>query len=197
MKVDVDTLCGVVLAGGRGRRMGGEDKGLVAYQGRPLIEHVLQRLQPQLKRLTININRNQAHYQQYKLPLFDDLWADFRGPLAGIATAFSQCNADYLLFCPCDTPQLPEDLVARLIETINRQSQSRLAVVASPRGLQPLFCLMHRSLEPSLLAYLARGERRVQQWIKQQQPAICHYDSDAPFQNINSLQALKRVHASG
>jgi len=190
MKVDVDTLCGVVLAGGRGKRMGGKDKGLVAYQGRPLIEHVLQRLQPQLKRLIININRNQARYQQYNHPLFSDLWADFRGPLAGIATAFSQCNADYLLFCPCDTPQLPDDLVARLIETINREPQSRLAVVESPRGLQPLFCLIHRSFEPSLLTYLNNGERRVQQWIKQQRPAICHYDSDVPFRNINYLAEL-------
>ncbi len=183
----LDAICGVILAGGRGVRMGGQDKGLVMYQGRPLIEHVLQRLQPQLKQLIININRNQDRYQQYNQPLFSDLWADFRGPLAGIATAFSQCNTDYLLFCPCDTPQLPDDLVVRLIETINEQPQSRLAVAASPRGLQPLFCLIHRSLEPSLSAYLNRGERRVQEWIKQQQPAICHYGSDKPFQNINYL----------
>lgn len=191
MEVEVDTLCGVILAGGRGRRMGGEDKGLVVYQGQPLIEHVLQRLQPQLKQLTININRNQAHYQRYKLPLFGDLWADFRGPLAGIASAFGQCNADYLLFCPCDTPQLPDDLVARLIETINKQPRSQLAVVESPRGLQPLFCLMHRSLESSLLAYLNSGERRVQVWMRQQQPAICRYDSDTPFQNINYLTEFR------
>ena len=173
MSIEVDALCGVILAGGRGTRMGGQDKGLVAYQGQPLIEHVLQQLRPQLKQLTININRNQARYQRYNHPLFPDLWTDFRGPLAGIATAFSQCDTDYLLFCPCDTPQLPDDLAVRLVEAINRQPPSQLAVVESPRGLQPLFCLMHRSLEPSLSAYLNSGERRVQEWIKQQQPAIC------------------------
>lgn len=192
MTVDVSQLTGVILAGGRGQRMGGQDKGLVEYQGRPLIEYVLARLQPQLPHLMLNINRNQQRYSQYGLPLCRDRWVDFQGPLAGIASAFECSENDYLLFSPCDIPNLPDDLVGRLLETINQQQKS-LAVVESPRGLQPLCCLVHRSLKTDLTHYLARGERRVQQWIRQQNPLICRYDSDLPFTNINSLAGCRRA----
>jgi len=186
MSISIDDICGAILAGGRGERMGGQDKGLVNYQGRPLIEHVLARLQPQLPRLIININRNQHRYNKYNLPLCSDRIADYQGPLAGIASGFDCSDSPYLLFCPCDTPSLPNDLVVRLIETLSQQ-QASLAVVKSPRGMQPLFCLIHRSLNPSLRQYLASGERRVQEWVLQQGPAICHYASDEPFSNINTL----------
>ena len=170
--------------------MGGQDKGLVEYQGKPLIEHVLAQLQPQLSSIMININRNHSRYSHYNLPLYRDSerWTDFQGPLAGMASAFPQCKSDYLLFTPCDAPALPSDLLDRLVASlIAAQPASKLAVVESPRGLQPLCCLVHRSLEGSLQDYLDSGERRVQEWVRQQNPAICHYESDAPFQNINQL----------
>ncbi|MCF6217316.1 MAG: molybdenum cofactor guanylyltransferase [Gammaproteobacteria bacterium] len=192
MRAEIGNLCGVILAGGRGRRMGGGDKGLQEYQGRPLVEHLLARLQPQLKQLAININRNQQQYRKYKLTLCQDRWPDYRGPLAGIASAFDSIDTPYLLFCPCDTPLIPKDLVTRLIKSQNQQ-QNPLTIVESPRGIQPLCCLMHRSLQPSLLNYLNRGERRVQEWMRQQQPAITHYQSDKPFKNINTLAQVQAV----
>ncbi len=190
MKAEIGNLCGVILAGGRGTRLGGRDKGLQEYQGRPLVEHLLTRLQPQLKQLMININRNQQQYRNYNLTLCQDRWPDYRGPLAGMASAFDATEAPYLLFCPCDTPLIPNDLVTRLIESQNQQ-QRALTVVESPRGVQPLCCLMHRSLHPSLLDYLDRGERRVQEWMRQQQPAITHYQSDHPFKNINTVAQIQ------
>ena len=172
--------------------MGGQDKGLVHYQGRPLIEHVLARLQPQLPKLILNINRNQHRYGKYGLPLCSDRCSDYQGPLAGIASGFDCSDSPYLLFCPCDTPQLPDDLVTRLSETLAQQ-QAQLAVVESPRGMQPLCSLIHRPLSPSLREYLASGERRAQEWIRQQDPAICYYQSDEPFININSLECTSQA----
>ncbi len=189
MSISINDIHGVILAGGRGIRMGGRDKGLVEYQGKALIEHVISTIQPQLPRLMININRNQRRYAHYGLLLCSDRWPDYQGPLAGMASSFECCEDNYLLFAPCDTPYLPDDLALRLIEALNNQ-KTRLAVVETPQGLQPLCCLMHRSLRSSLIQYLESGERRAQEWIRQQNPAICHYPSDKPFTNINSLGDL-------
>lgn len=166
--------------------MAGRDKGLVKYNGKPLIEHVLERLLPQLPSIVININRNHSRYIRYGLELYSDQRPDFQGPLAGISSAFKCCDSPYLLIVPCDTPQLPSDLAIRLVEALEQQA-SKLAVVESPAGLQPLCCLIHHSLKASLNRYLQTGGRRVQEWIRQQNPAICHYESDEPFININSL----------
>ena len=169
--------------------MAGRDKGLVKYQGKPLIEHVLERLQSQLESMIINTNRNQSRYNRYGLELCSDRLPNYQGPLAGIESTFGCTESPYLLFVPCDTPQLPDDLVERLIECMDQQS-SQLAIVESPSGLQPLCCLMHRSLQKSLVEYMNAGGRRAQEWMLQQQPAICHYESDEPFLNINCLDEI-------
>ncbi len=190
MNIKLEDVCGVILAGGRGQRMGGRDKGLVPYQGQPLVKHVIDKLQPQLKSLIININRNQRRYQEFELTLCSDRYPNYQGPLAGIASAFDCSVSDYLLFSPCDTPNLPKDLVERLIATANQQ-QKKLVITESPSGTQPLCCLIHRSLRPSLSTYLESGERRVQGWTQQQDLAICKYDEDDFFFNINTLQTVE------
>jgi molybdopterin-guanine dinucleotide biosynthesis protein A len=183
--INKESICGVILAGGQGKRMGGHDKGLVNYHGQPLIEQIINRLKPQLDTLMINANRHLDQYQSYGLPVFTDQWNDYRGPLAGIASAIHHTESEYLLFTPCDTPHLPTDLVQRLIATLD---DSKITIVRSPSGLQPLCCLLHRSLADNLDDYLEQGGRRVQEWVTQQNCRYCDYESDEPFANINSLE---------
>lgn len=183
-------VTGIVLAGGRARRMQGADKGLLLYQGRPLIEQVCARLRPQVARLCVNANRHFEAYRAYGYPVFADQWPDYPGPLAGFYSAVQQCDGDWFCFVPCDTPHLPADLVARLCRTASEQ-QVPLVAVSDGQRLHGTFCLLHRSCETALLTYYEQGEHRVQEWIRSQPHALVDY-SDQPqaLININEPQQL-------
>jgi len=178
-------ITGVILAGGKGRRMGGLDKGLVEYQQKPLVAHVIERLAPQVNSLLINANRNADKYQRYGFPVIADQLADYQGPLAGFSAAMIAAKTDYVLTVPCDGPLLPADLVSRLVEAMDRQN-AKISVAHDGQRLQSVYALIKRDLLPSLQACIQTGQRRVDVWYASQAIALSDF-SDTPesFLNIN------------
>ena len=143
--IDKEQITGMVLAGGRGSRMGGVDKGLQGFRGMPLAMHALFRLQPQVGETMINANRNLAAYESMGVPVWPDALPDYPGPLAGFLAGLERCETPYLVVVPCDTPLFPEDLVERLAEAFADES-TEIAVAATREGgvlqAQPVFCMM-------------------------------------------------------
>jgi molybdopterin-guanine dinucleotide biosynthesis protein A len=156
-------VAAVVLAGGLGRRMGGVDKGLVEYRKRPLIEWALAALAPQVDEIVISANRNLDVYAAYGHRVLPDTLPDFPGPLAGVLAALDAVDADWLLVAPCDTPHLPADFAARLLQAA-RQNQVPLAVAADADRTHPSCFIVRTDQRDSLAAFLARGERAVRHW---------------------------------
>ena len=179
-------ITGVILAGGRGSRMGGQDKGLLEWQGRPLVEYLLEALQPQVDAILINANRNQARYQQYQHQVISDELSDYQGPLAGFATAMQAAQTDYILTIPCDAPELAADTATRLLTALQRE-QAEIAVAHHGERLQPVHALLPVSLLPSLQAFLAKGDRKVDLWYAQHRMASADFsDCRSMFRNINT-----------
>ena len=179
-------ITAVILAGGRGSRMGGKDKGLVELNGTPLIEHVLSVVSPQVCQLVISANRNIEEYQRYGYPVASDTMADYQGPLAGFASAMAAAETDYIVTIPCDSPLLPDDLIQRLVQALNHED-AELAVTHDGERLQPVFALIRVSLLPSLLDFLQRGDRKIDLWYAQHKMAKADF-SDIPetFLNVNT-----------
>ena len=184
------TITGLILAGGRSRRMAEEDKGLLPLQGRPLIQHGIERLKPQLAELLISANRNRESYAGLGFPVIADTEAVFAGPLAGMLAGLKAMHGEWLQCVPCDNPALPEQLVAQLSQALAQQRQY-LAVPRWQNRLQPVYCLLHRSLAGSLQDYLARGERKVLDWMEQQDYCAVDFADDDCFMNINTPQELQ------
>ena len=183
-------MSAVILAGGRANRMQGEDKGLLTLANKPLIAHVIERLTPQIGHICISANRNQAQYAQTGLPVISDLLNDYPGPLAGIYSALAQCESEWLVVVPCDTPGLPTDLVKRLCQAVI-ENEVPVAVVHDGHYLHATFCLVHRSLQQDLLDFLQQGERKTRLWLTRQPHAICDFsDQPSAFVNINTPEEL-------
>lgn len=184
------SLTGVILAGGQGRRMGGHDKGWMMFQGQPLIEHVLQRLSPQVDHLMINANRSIARYQALGVPVVTDLDSGFQGPLMGMATGLYYAQTDWVLCVPCDTPGLPSDLAVRLWQAAH-DAQAPIAAAHDGERLQPVVVLLQRDLLASLQAFLAEGGRKIDRWF-----ALYHWVSvtfpASHFANLNYPEDLER-----
>lgn len=185
-----DAITGLILAGGAGRRMGGADKGLLKYRGQPLIRLAINRLAPQVDQLLISANRNLETYRELGYPVLSDAEADFPGPLAGLLAGLEACTTPWLMCVPCDGPEFPPDLVARLMEAAET-ALAPMAVARTAAGLQPTFQLCHRRTLPALRAYLASGERRVSAWCRQQGACEVMFDNAAAFSNFNSPEALQ------
>lgn len=179
-------VTGLILAGGRGSRMDGRDKGWVTYRGRPLIEHVIERLRPQVENLMISANRSLDAYRALGVTVIEDdpEFGAFAGPLAGILAGSRSVGDGWLAIVPCDAPALPRDLVARL------QAARRAAVAVVGGRVQPLFCLLPTDRAPSLAAYLKRGGRKVEAWLEEVGVARVAFDDAAAFANINTPQDL-------
>ena len=193
-------ITGLILAGGRAQRMGGIDKGLVPFMGKPLIEHAIARLTPQVTAILINANRNQDRYAQYGHAVIADHHPDFAGPLAGFAAGLEHCNTEYLLSVPCDSPVFPLNLSERMLETmINTQSDIVYASSLDLSGAtwaQPVFCLMRRSVQQSLQAFLDQGGRKIDRWFETLPSSTVVFADSAAFANTNTpeeLQALEQV----
>ncbi len=179
-------ITAVILAGGEGRRMGGEDKGLIEISGRRMVEHVLARIVPQVGRVIINANRNRTSYARLGHSVFSDELNDFQGPLAGVATALAQIDTPFLLTLPCDSPAPPEDLAARLYRALETQ-QTDIAVAHDGQRLHPVFALLRRELLPSLRDYLAAGDRKIDLWFERHHSiAVDFADEAEAFLNVNS-----------
>lgn len=183
-------ITGVVLAGGKARRMGGADKGLLELDGKPLWKHVADTLAPQLETVVINANRHQDIYQQSGLKVIPDSLADFPGPLAGMLSVLQQEKGDWFLFCPCDTPYIPRDLVARLKA---QRNNAPVVWVHDGERDHPTIALVNRSVEPFLQEYLRSGERRVMVFMRQAGGhAVDFSDFKQAFVNVNTPEELAR-----
>lgn len=207
--IDTQDITGLVLAGGRGSRMGGADKGLQPFRGRPLAQHALARLQPQVGSLMLNANRNLAEYAAlgapYNAPVWPDGLADYAGPLAGFLTGLEHCQTAWLLSVPCDTPLFPRDLAARLAAAAARDG-SDIAMAAAPQmddaghthlRPQPVFSLIRASLLASLQRFTAGGDRKIRAWTMQQRCSIVAFDQPGDdaraFFNTNTLAELQQL----
>nr|WP_298414245.1 molybdenum cofactor guanylyltransferase MobA [uncultured Halomonas sp.] len=179
-----DDITLLVLAGGQGRRMGGVDKGWTLLRDKPLILHVLSRLEGRTGAVLINANRSLDAYEQLGYPVVTDIEGDFKGPLMGILSGLTAALTPWVLVVPCDTPALPKDLVTRKIEGINDHD---IAVAHDGERAHPVVALMRRDLAPDLREALAAGERKIDRWYARHH--WCHVDfSDQPeaFINLNS-----------
>jgi molybdenum cofactor guanylyltransferase len=192
------TITGLVLAGGRGMRMGGLDKGLQTLRGEALALHVLRRLAPQVGPLLISANRHQDDYTALGAPFGARVLADadppdtFAGPLAGLLAGLRSAATPELLCVPCDAPLLPTDLAARL-SAARAAAGAPLAYAVSPDGPQPVFALLSTSLLEDLAATLARGERKVRTWYAHHKAVEVNFAEGRAFYNVNSLQALAEL----
>jgi molybdenum cofactor guanylyltransferase len=197
----------LVLAGGQGMRMGGVDKGLQLLRGQPLVSHALVRLNSQaggaLAHVAISANRNIEQYQSLGFEVVSDVqdWGDYQGPMAGFHVGLQRCGTDYLLCVPCDAPQFPLDLAQRLMQAIvDGAPDCKLAMAATtgPDGRlvrQPVFALMHRSLAPSLEAFLNAGERKIAAWAHTQGVAWVVFEHEGDFANANTASELASLEA--
>lgn len=194
MPITQADITGVILVGGQGSRMGGLDKGLLEWQGQPLIEHLIKALQAQVATLVINANRNQEVYQRYGLAVIRDIQPNYQGPLAGLAAAMHAVKTPYILTIPGDSFYVAADFAARLLQVLNT-SQAELVVAHDGENLQPAYALVPVALLPSLEAFLERGERKLRAWYAQHALATVDCSDIAiMFQNINTpsqYQALQ------
>ena len=190
--ISPEHITGLVLAGGRGARMGHLDKGLQLFRGKPLAAHVIERLAGQTGALAINANRHQSDYATFNLPVWPDLLPDFPGPLAGLHTGLTHCATDYLAAAPCDSPLLPLDLVAKLAAAL-AQEQADAAIAVTGQQRHPVFCLLRKTLLPSLTDYLQQDGRKMERWFAGIRTAEVHFDDEAAFSNINTLQELRQL----
>lgn len=191
----VPRITGLILAGGRGTRMGSIDKGLQLFRNVPMVTHVMQRLAPQVDRILINANQNIAAYQQFGIPIYSDHTPDYAGPLAGFQTGLMHCMSEYLVAVPCDSPCFPYDLVTRLHHALHSENADLAIAVtgeSNSRQQHPVFCLLKKSLLPQLSTYLESGGRKVREWTSSLQCAEVHFTDAAAFRNINTLEDLRK-----
>src|SRR3954466_1612651 len=195
-----EDITGLILAGGRGSRMGGVDKGLQSHRGMPLAMHAMLRLAPQVGEIMINANRNLGAYESMGVPVWPDSLPDYAGPLAGFLTGLERCETPYLVSVPCDSPRFPLDLVARLAAALESQD-AEIALAATREGdaiqVHPVFCLMKSSLMESLVRFTHEGQRKIDRWTALHRCTEVLFDDAAAFANANTAAELQRLQRDG
>ena len=190
MSAGTAAITGIVLAGGRGRRMGGVDKGLVALDGRPLVAHVVARLAPQVDAVVINANQNLERYAAFGYPVVPDAVGGFAGPLAGLHAGMTAATTPLVVTVPCDSPFLPGDLVARLAAARARDD-AQVAVARTLDQPHPVFALVRRDVLAHLTAFLGAGGRKIDAWYATLAVVEVAFDDEvAAFANINTAAEL-------
>jgi molybdenum cofactor guanylyltransferase len=173
--------------------MGGADKGLLPLAGRPMVEHVVRALEPQVGAILINANRNLERYERLGLPVVCDRMGDFFGPLVGMASAMERATTPYLLTVPCDSPLVPADLAATLYRAL-ADAGAELSVAHDGKRMQPVFALLDRALLPSLLAYLDAGGRKIDTWYAEHRVALADFSGQPQaFLNVNTPEDQAEV----
>lgn len=190
-------IYGLILAGGQASRMQGQDKGLIHFKGRPLIEHVIAGLKNQVDAIYISCNRNFSEYQQFGFPLVSDFTENtvpsFEGPLAGIIHGASKIPAELILVVPCDGLFLPPDIAKRLSQAI-ADNQTEVAVVHDGQYIQPLYCLLNKSVLSKWAQAYEQGERSVIRCLQLQNYISVDFSSDSDhFKNINTPDDLAKL----
>lgn len=189
MKLDKSGISAVILAGGEGRRMGKRNKGLLPLQGQAMIQHVITRLRPQVHSLLISANQDLAEYHTLGYEVLRDPMPGSHGPLAGIYSAMTVVKSEWLACVPCDMPQLPLDLVARLSDA----EPAILARVAHDGARQQsVCCLLHTSLRDNLKQFLQGSHQAVYRFLTEQHALEVDFaDQAAAFTNLNTPQELQ------
>ena len=179
-------ITAVILAGGQSRRMGGIDKGLIEFKGKPMVQHVIQALQPDVGALLINANRNIGEYEALGHRVLPDRLEGYLGPLAGMASGMYAANTKYIVTAPCDCPLVGVGLVRRLYQSV-RSENAQIGVANDGERMHPVFALIQRDLLPDLAAYLEDGGRKIDRWYARHRVSVVRFD-DVPqwFQNVNS-----------
>lgn len=195
--MNAEDITGLVLAGGRASRMGGVDKGLQNHRGMPLALHALMRLQPQVGAMLVNANRNLGAYEAFGAPVWPDPIEGFAGPLVGFLAGLEHCETRWLVTVPCDTPDFPLDLVARLAAAADAQ-QAEIAYAQTTEAdgrtqPHPVFCLLEASLIESLTAFLQGGGRKIDAWFAQHSAAAVPFPDAHAFFNANTPQELAQL----
>jgi molybdopterin-guanine dinucleotide biosynthesis protein A len=198
--ISSEHITGLILAGGRAQRMGGVDKGLISFHGKPLIESAISRLKPQVSTILINANRSITKYSHYGYPVLMDETPDFSGPLAGFSVGLKHCKTPYLLTSPCDSPLLPTDLAEKMAHQLEG-NHLELVFASSKEDdgktwSQPVFCLMKSDLQDSLNAFLSKGDLKIDRWFKELRSATVVFENAQAFANVNTpeeLAALEKV----
>ncbi|CAN5796863.1 molybdenum cofactor guanylyltransferase MobA [soil metagenome] len=212
--IDQQHITGLILAGGRGTRMGQVDKGLQSFKGMPMAMHVLIRLSPQVGELIINANQHLAAYEAFGASVWPDQIDGFAGPLAGLQVGLTHCETPYLVSAPCDSPFLPLDLVARLSHALlvndadlavattmeiqdktQDEIQDDIQDCVRKKQTHPVFSLMKSSLLPHLTQFLQQGGRKVDAWYASLKVVEVAFDDAAAFRNINTINELRQYEA--
>lgn len=193
MNIEKGDITGVILAGGQARRMGGQDKGLILLNEKPMIEYIIDAFEPQTSKLIINANRNHEDYLHFGFDVIADNLKNYCGPLAGMASVLQSIDTAYMVTVPCDSPFVPIDLVKRLTDKIINKS-AEISVAHDGNRIQPVFCMIKTSLKNSLNEYLLAGERKIDRWFEQHNYAISDF-SDVPetFDNINTPEDIQNA----
>lgn len=196
--ISKDQISGLILAGGRGMRMGGVNKGLQILRNEPMVAHVLRRLAPQLGQISINANQDLDLYEQFGCPVISDVFSGYAGPLAGLHAGLTSCSTAYLATVPCDSPFLPTDLIMKLAQSMqNEQAQLAVAVTPASPGeerhwqQQPVFCLVKSELKSHLASFLSQGGRKVSDWYADLHIVEVPFTDIADFRNINTRAELE------
>ena len=182
----VQDITAVILAGGKARRMGGEDKGLIELHGRPLLDYIISGLRPQAGQLLVNANRNLERYRAFGYPVVEDIMGDYFGPLVGMATGMQACNTPYIMTVPCDSPFVPAGLTDTLYQAL-ADTRADISVAHDGRRMQPVFALLRCELLPDLLTYLEGGGRKIDTWYTQHRLALSDFSAlPDTFLNLNT-----------
>ena len=183
-------VTGLVLAGGQGSRMGGVDKGLAPFRGRPMVAHAIERLAPQVDEVLVNANRNPEAYARFGHRVIADEIPGFAGPLAGFERGLAHARGELVATVPCDSPFLPADLVSRLRAALEAKGAD-LAVAKTGEQAHPVFCLMRRGVHASLASFLSSGQRKIDKWYSALAVVEVAFDDEAgAFANINTRDEL-------
>lgn len=191
--INRDDITAVILAGGRGQRMEGQDKGLISLWGQPLIAHSLKVLRSQVGEIVISANRNLEHYRKFGCTVFEDTMGENWGPLAGVATAMRHVETPYLLSVPCDCPCLPGDLVKRMLGSLESEKPG-ICIIHDGNRLQNAFALLPCSLVDDLDNYLNSNQRKVETWLRRHNLTEVDFsDYASAFENINTPEQLRNL----
>ena len=184
------SVTGLILAGGKGSRMGGVDKGLQAFRGKRLVDHVYERFAPQVGGVIINANQNHEEYKTFGVRVVSDAIGGYAGPLAGLHAGLSVSKRPFLASVPCDSPFLPADLIERLYQRID-ETGAELAVAKTGDQPHPVFSLMRRGVLDHLAEFLKGGGRKIDAWYATLNVVEVAFDDEAEaFSNFNTLEEL-------
>ncbi len=192
-----EEVTGVVLAGGRARRMGGRDKGLVEIDGRPMVVWIVEALNAQTATVVVNANRNLEQYREHcGCVVVPDTLGEFAGPLAGMAAGMASSQTPLVLTAPCDSPLISRDLGARLFDALEDED-AELAVAHDGKRMQPVFALLRRNLLDSMIAYLRSGESKIDTWYATRRTALADFSDDTSmFLNVNTPEDRQQLESS-